>query len=62
MRDPLPSPNEHPGAAGATPAPAPVQAAGHRSGEGSSSVLEHLVQDRARSSDKIAPPRQQQRR
>jgi hypothetical protein len=44
MRDTLPPAGDHPTAS--TPAPAPIQLAGRRSGEGSASVLEHLVQDR----------------
>jgi hypothetical protein len=44
MRDTLPPPGEHPTAS--APAPTPIQMAGRRSGEGSASVLEHLVLDR----------------
>jgi hypothetical protein len=56
MRDTLPPPTERP--RGPTPSPAPVQTVGHRSGQGSASVLEHLVQDRLRHSDKSAPSRE----
>jgi hypothetical protein len=56
MRDTPPQPSER---AAAAASPAPLQMAGRRSGEGSASVLEHLVQERLRSSDKNAPGRKQ---
>lgn len=56
MRDTISPPTERPNAP--TPGPAPVRAAGHRSGQGSASVMEHLVQDRLRHSDKRAPSRE----
>jgi len=58
MRQTLSPTGGHPKAApAASPVPGPLQTAGRRSGEGSASVLEYLVQDRIRASDRYAPER-----
>jgi hypothetical protein len=57
MRNTVPSKSERPQAA--SPTPPALRTAGNRSGEGSASVLEYLVQDRLRYSDRNAPQREQ---
>jgi len=57
MRNTVPSTSERPQAA-AGPTPPTLRTAGNRSGEGSASVLQYLVQDRLRHSDRSAPQRE----